>query len=275
MKHHPAAWIFIVAAVLCMAFPSLSVAEERFGPWLYYAPYYYPPNMVFAGRPLVPQDFAPKYESPNPPQPSNAAPPCSVAPQKPPVKVSSRGAQPGMRGSGDRSYGKSSISTPYVPPRRSEGAGSVPAVRSRNLEPVDRAASRPAVQETSGNPYLPPAKPTPQLSSPGSTANEYRPAPQPTAQPAPRMPANTFQPSNMPPNRTDAAEIPSVSTPSDPRPSLYSSPVGRSGAGSVREEQPPAVDPSGKKGLMWGRQSPRSNQQGVTPPAPRSGDQNL
>ena len=135
MKHHPAAWILIVAAALFMALPSLSSAEERFGPWVYYAPYYYPPNMKFAGRPLLPQDFAPKYESPNPPQPSNAVPPRTMEQRKPVTKVSNRRMNSGTGGPHFGSYHRSSISTPYTPKSRVDRVNDVPSAAVRPSEP--------------------------------------------------------------------------------------------------------------------------------------------
>ena len=44
-------------------------AEERFGPWVYYSPYYFPPENGCLGYLLSPEDYLPRYESPNPPKP--------------------------------------------------------------------------------------------------------------------------------------------------------------------------------------------------------------
>ncbi len=82
--------IFVVLALsfLC-PFKALSNTEERFGPWLYYAPYYFPPDGCCLGYCFSPDEFRPVYESPNPPQPRNdAPPPCAPAP--PPSKTSGR-----------------------------------------------------------------------------------------------------------------------------------------------------------------------------------------
>ena len=83
--------IFILL-VLIFTFPfqALSDTEERFGPWLYYTPYYFPPDRCCLGHCLSPDDFRPTYESPNPPQPKNDAPP-QCAPPPPPQKAASRG----------------------------------------------------------------------------------------------------------------------------------------------------------------------------------------
>ena len=77
--------IFILL-VLTFAFPfqALSDTEERFGPWLYYAPYYFPPDRCCLGHCFSPDEFRPTYESPNPPQPKNDAPPQCAAPPPPP-----------------------------------------------------------------------------------------------------------------------------------------------------------------------------------------------
>lgn len=276
MKHHPAAWIFIVAAALFVALPSLSCAEERFGPWVYYAPYYYPPFMKFAGRPMCPQDFAPKYESPNPPQPSNAVPPRPMEPPKRVTKVSSRRMDSGMGGSHFRNYQRSSISTPYTPKPRQERVNSVPSATVRPSEPSQRSASFPPPQETQRPPYLPPAKPTPQLSSPGVGANHYPPSPQPAAQQTPaRVPDASMQHVNQLPQRVETPEMPSATTSPAQRPSLSSAPVERHQQESVAAAQPQSGNAgAGKKSWSWGRQSPNGNRQTV-PRMPGSGDQNL
>jgi hypothetical protein len=47
----------------------------RFGPWVYYAPYYFPRDGCCNGFHLGPEDFRPKYEDPNPLSPWSPAPP--------------------------------------------------------------------------------------------------------------------------------------------------------------------------------------------------------
>jgi hypothetical protein len=82
-----------VFAVLALSFvcpfQALSDTEERFGPWLYYAPYYFPPDRCCLGYCFSADEFRPVYESPNPPQPRNDAPP-QCAPAPPPSKTGSR-----------------------------------------------------------------------------------------------------------------------------------------------------------------------------------------
>jgi len=84
--------IFILL-VLTFTFPfqALSHTEERFGPWLYYAPYYFPPDRCCLGYCFSPDDFRPTYESPNPSQPKDDAPPRCAAPPPPPQKAAPRG----------------------------------------------------------------------------------------------------------------------------------------------------------------------------------------
>ncbi len=79
--------IFIVLALSCLCpFTALSNTEERFGPWRYYAPYYFPPDGCCLGHCFSPDELRPVYESPNPPQPKNDAPP-QCAPAPPPSKT--------------------------------------------------------------------------------------------------------------------------------------------------------------------------------------------
>lgn len=275
MKHHPAAWIFIVAAALFSALPSLSCAEERFGPWVYYAPYYYPQNMKFAGLPLCPQDFAPKYESPNPPQPSNAVPPGSIGQQKPVTKVSSRGMHANMHGSGARGIDRPSLSKPYVPPSRPERVRELPSsTQIRHTEPTERSFDRPSPQEAPASTYLPSARPTPQLSTPGAGPSQYRPSSQPAVQPTPpAVPETSLPPVNRAPNRVETPELPSSSVSPSQRPSLYSAPVDSKRSEALADQSPQASASVGKKSWTWGRKPPASNQNMQR--VPGYSDQNL
>jgi hypothetical protein len=83
----------LILLVLTFTFPlqALSHSEERFGPWRYYAPYYFPPDRCCLGYCFSPDDFRPTYESPNPPQPKNDAPPRCAAPPPPPQNAAHRG----------------------------------------------------------------------------------------------------------------------------------------------------------------------------------------
>ncbi len=179
MKHHPAALILIVAAALFTALPSLSLAEERFGPWAYYAPYYFPPDMVFAGRLFCPQDFAPRYESPNPCQPSNAVPPGMIGEQRRPVKVGARTMHSALSSQRDNGLGSSSLSTPYRPTPRPHHEYAPPSASVRQNVPTDRASTSPSATERPVNRYLPPSRPRPQLSAPGQPSSLAPPSQRP------------------------------------------------------------------------------------------------
>ncbi|AFM26222.1 hypothetical protein [Desulfomonile tiedjei] len=62
--------LFLLIFALLFCFMSLSAhAAERYGPWKYYAPYYFPPNGCH-GECWSPCDFLPVYESPLPARPS-------------------------------------------------------------------------------------------------------------------------------------------------------------------------------------------------------------
>jgi hypothetical protein len=60
--------IFVLAFVTLAAMHGLSHAELRFGPWVYYAPYYFPPAEACPDCWPV-GALAPRYESPPPPPP--------------------------------------------------------------------------------------------------------------------------------------------------------------------------------------------------------------
>jgi len=75
----------IVLIVLLLVIPLIFAGSAqpdfgpRFGPWVYYAPYYFPRDGCCNGFQLGPEDFRPKYEDPNPLSPgSPAAPPPPV-----------------------------------------------------------------------------------------------------------------------------------------------------------------------------------------------------
>ena len=51
--------VFTIISVI--AIQTSSHAETRFGPWLYYAPYYFPPDGSCLGYCFGPDDFRPKY----------------------------------------------------------------------------------------------------------------------------------------------------------------------------------------------------------------------
>lgn len=79
-----------IALTLILATASLAAANETvdtgfvFGPWKYFAPYYFPVSGQCMGICFTPADFIPTYESPNPPAPGPYSGP--VMPP-PPAKV--------------------------------------------------------------------------------------------------------------------------------------------------------------------------------------------
>ncbi len=75
MIHPRFAIIAVLLAALLFALPITSHSEERFGPWVYFAPYYFPPDKCCLGHCFGPDDFIPRYESPNPPMPKSDPPP--------------------------------------------------------------------------------------------------------------------------------------------------------------------------------------------------------
>jgi len=90
MKKRNAVIFAILTITFVIASQVPSYAEERFGPWVYYAPYYYPPDNLCLACVSSPLDFLPRYESPNPPIPSHdPGPQCAPAPIQ---KVGSKGS---------------------------------------------------------------------------------------------------------------------------------------------------------------------------------------
>jgi hypothetical protein len=159
MIHTRLVLVAALMALVLFALPVTSHAEERFGPWVYYAPYYFPPDKCCLGHCFGPDDFLPRYESPNPPEPPNNVPPPMPRPPRQSVrKVSaadmpvphaqlepapavvgqtvSRSVSPGSSGNGPNSAaqtvsrsGNSGPNKPVTPPR----AGN--AVQPRPVQP--------------------------------------------------------------------------------------------------------------------------------------------
>lgn len=66
---------FAAAVAVGVLFAGFCTAQElRFGPWAYFAPYYFPP-FVFDNCAVPAVAFEPKYESPPPAMPKWAPPP--------------------------------------------------------------------------------------------------------------------------------------------------------------------------------------------------------
>lgn len=89
MRSSRFAIILILAATLALVAAAGSQAELRFGPWVYWAPYYYPSPEKLQALGFKPEDFAPRYQSPNPLSPGSEGE-CLPAPPPPPRRVASR-----------------------------------------------------------------------------------------------------------------------------------------------------------------------------------------
>lgn len=74
----------VMVVLSSIAISASSHAEQRFGPWVYFAPYYFPPDGCCLGYCFGPDDFRPRYESPNPPIPSHDIGACLGCPQPAP-----------------------------------------------------------------------------------------------------------------------------------------------------------------------------------------------
>ncbi|MEW6114377.1 MAG: hypothetical protein AB1664_19745 [Thermodesulfobacteriota bacterium] len=86
----------IVSAALFALLALVGVAADIqadtgyvFGPWKYFAPYYFPRGGCCLGYVLSPHDYLPKYEDPNPPVPGLPLPP-AYPPPMPAIKKGAR-----------------------------------------------------------------------------------------------------------------------------------------------------------------------------------------
>jgi hypothetical protein len=133
--------LLIVAALFVCLLHIPSLAEERFGPWVYYAPYYFPPGGACEGVCLSPASFLPTYESPNPPEPVWEKPPRPPRDDCPPAKMASRRPHTGPSSVGappPRQSGTTRIS-PIEKPRRAKASD-----QGDSLKSILRQKSRPA-----------------------------------------------------------------------------------------------------------------------------------
>lgn len=89
------ALITLAAVALIIVLHASACAGERFGPWVYYAPYYFPPDSSCLGHLLSPADYVPRYESPLPPKPSYGGDCCYPSMPVPPPPRMARHAPRG------------------------------------------------------------------------------------------------------------------------------------------------------------------------------------
>jgi hypothetical protein len=88
--------IILVALLALMALVGVAAHVQAdtgyvFGPWKYFAPYYFPRSGCCLGYVLSPHDYLPKYEDPNPPAPGVPLPP-AYPPPMPTIKKGGRTA---------------------------------------------------------------------------------------------------------------------------------------------------------------------------------------
>lgn len=128
--------LILALAATVVAVQTPCSAELRFGPWVFWAPYYYPSPEKMKNLGLKPEDFAPRYQAPNPlPPPSDGY--CPPPPPRP-RKVAAK------------SRLKRELSGPVVEPRRTrtyDRSFRVPTSRStesRPVRPVTVRQSQPA-----------------------------------------------------------------------------------------------------------------------------------
>ncbi len=134
MRSSRLALIFILAAAFAIAAPAGSQAELRFGPWVYWAPYYYPSPEKLRALGFKSEDFAPRYQSPNPVPPGSEGDYIPPPPRRP-RKVASR--VPSPHGSQSPAVSTPRIHPRAVPPQRLRSTPSVnPRSAVRQIEPA-------------------------------------------------------------------------------------------------------------------------------------------
>jgi hypothetical protein len=147
--------LLLVVLTMIAGFAACCHAGERYGPWRYYAPYYFPPGGC-DGHCWSPLDFMPTYESPLPQRPSYD-PGGTCRPPGYPAKVR-RMARPPHSAVGTgrpmpppRTYRRSQFETPNrdsaVPRAIAESPDGVVGGRPRPIDhpgPQPRSLNRPA-----------------------------------------------------------------------------------------------------------------------------------
>jgi hypothetical protein len=74
MKLNNSTSVLTIFIVLFAAAQGLADTGKTYGPWRYFAPYYFSPSRSCLGIPLTPDDFKAKYELPNPRVPGKPVP---------------------------------------------------------------------------------------------------------------------------------------------------------------------------------------------------------
>ncbi len=158
---------------------SASYPEPRFGPWVYFAPYYFPPDDCCCGYCFGPMDFLPQYESPNPPIPSHDVGACLNCGEPDPYP---RKIRPRRRAS------RPAPSIAPVPRLRESRPAALiapePRLNERRPAASEQGVSRPPSTGRTGIPASI-TSPPPQTSEALSNANNLRP-PRAVSRPAPQ-----------------------------------------------------------------------------------------
>lgn len=241
--------LLVLTVVLLATGVAYAQTGERFGPWLYYAPYYFPQGGLCKGYCLSPDDFVPRYEDPNPEAPAPVRP----LPPRKRIRKTHRGhaslAAPSVR---VRSV-RPTISRPSrnkSTKRFGSESSDVPTVRG-----IKPAARRPA-PVTGANPKL--VEPT----VPAPTAPKSVSPPPPT-HPNPRWGAESKSRKSLQPPWAKASppENRVNITPPPPRSGLKPKwGAQESSSQSPQSCAPPASAPPSRPLPRWGAQTPTHSQ---------------
>ena len=297
MNTHKAALVLVLIAVIVAAVPAATHAEQRFGPWVYYAPYYFPPGLACIGHCFTTLDLLPRYESPNPAPPSSAVPPCTAGPPAGPAKVAARAVPRGTFPMPRAAVRQPIVSRPHKAPDRSMTSYGARPVRSADrYQPPERSASRyPAVNRPVARPNTvatPAAHPKLSEQSPGSSytprpgspaeynsaavqAPPYRSPSEPEIARTPPTPARTAVEETPPVTREQPSQASRERAAARPKPATehayeYEAPKRPVPAQnqSMSEETPPSGTGGTKRTWTWGRPSQAGfGRQSHVPPA--------
>lgn len=131
MANRMTAFTLLVLVALIFGLQGPACGEERFGPWKYFAPYYFPVDKSCLGHCFGPDDFLPRYETPPPPKPRydgdclNPSMPASMPPVPPRRLVRDHSAIRPTAAPG-----------PYRINQTGSSAGTVAKPRLRNITPA-------------------------------------------------------------------------------------------------------------------------------------------
>jgi hypothetical protein len=170
MKRFIVAAAVVAAALIVTTIPGSAGAELRFGPWVYWPPYYYPTGGDYDGLCLSAPDFAPRYENPNPPAPRFDRDCC------PPLPDTRAGMRKGTPRIASQPFPRDQVNAPLTDSPRSN-------VRNQSA------------------PTFAPTEPAPRTVAPARPSDEERFAPAPPAPPAGPDQSMDANPQPAPPRR--------------------------------------------------------------------------